>query len=916
MVFFTACLSCVPLRAAGCEGDALAAAACPQDCDRNGRDDACEIDEHPEADCNRNGLLDGCETENDRNGNGFPDDCDVQTGRSADCNRNTVPDEVEAEVVHRFQVAALQHPFALVAGAADMDRDGDLDLISSVTLPDCNPRRGAAIIFNLGGFAFQVGPPAVLGDVISCLLIADFDQDGDVDLVAAHSDGRREDPRVTPLFNEGRGRLVPGEGIAISFLPLPASRAIDIDLDADPDLVLLGGGSPQEAELALYRNDGRGSFVAGARLSGAEMKMASAPLGLTAADLDGDGDLDFAAAAFGSGRIAGITAEGPASLRAATLIELDRPVGQIDAADLDSDGDPDLAAATQVRDGDLERLVIGFLHVLENRGAAGFHERPAIDLGARIERLLFADLDRDGDLDMTGTHASRYYASLYVWTNPGDGRLQARARVAGPGRAAPIQAADLDGDGRLDILLADPDRTAFLWAVAGQIAGPPSILPHGQDVGSAAFTDLDGDGDTDVATAGAFQVGLLANDGGRLFTPRGRVPIGSDPAAIATGDFDADGRPDLATLNSIGGNISALINRGAWMFASPRNHAGPEEPRRLRAADLDGDGGADLVVTAFSEPVVLLLMSRSDGSFAPPVPVSATGPIYDAVAVDLDGDFDLDLATTQQLGPAGGAIATFRNAGQGRLSAAASYPEDQPRSLAAGDLDGDGDQDLAFGNAAWGVSLRSNLGAGDLGPPVEIRRDTCSDGVQIVDADGDGDLEHFSVALNRGDGAFTESRRAPLLLTEWFQLLDLDGDGDREVLGLTYEGGEGFQNGGSDLIVLEDQSGPLSRDEDRDGVPDECREPPAISFRRGDAVPDGKLDITDAVAVLRGLFQGGTLACRDAADANDDGRIELTDAVVILRRLFAGGAPLPEPTACGRDPTLDALDCEAFGPCR
>ncbi len=88
------------------------------------------------------------------------------------------------------------------------------------------------------------------------------------------------------------------------------------------------------------------------------------------------------------------------------------------------------------------------------------------------------------------------------------------------------------------------------------------------------------------------------------------------------------------------------------------------------------------------------------------------------------------------------------------------------------------------------------------------------------------------------------------------------------------------------------------------------------AFVRGDGNADGKHDISDAIAILRGLFGGGTLACRDAADINDDGALDIADPIALLGYLFsqqaAPHAPFPD---CGVDDTQDELDCAAFAPC-
>jgi hypothetical protein len=86
-------------------------------------------------------------------------------------------------------------------------------------------------------------------------------------------------------------------------------------------------------------------------------------------------------------------------------------------------------------------------------------------------------------------------------------------------------------------------------------------------------------------------------------------------------------------------------------------------------------------------------------------------------------------------------------------------------------------------------------------------------------------------------------------------------------------------------------------------------------FRRGDADDSGIVNLTDAINILQGLFQGGAQpVCPDAADADDSGQVNLTDAINILQHLFQGGAapPDPGPETCGEDPTDDALaECKS-----
>ena len=83
-------------------------------------------------------------------------------------------------------------------------------------------------------------------------------------------------------------------------------------------------------------------------------------------------------------------------------------------------------------------------------------------------------------------------------------------------------------------------------------------------------------------------------------------------------------------------------------------------------------------------------------------------------------------------------------------------------------------------------------------------------------------------------------------------------------------------------------------------------------FVRGDANEDGVLDVSDAIAILTGLFVSGRMpACVDAGDANDDRSVDIADAIYDLSHLFLQGPPprFPFPRA-GPDVTIDDLPCQ------
>jgi hypothetical protein len=124
-----------------------------------------------------------------------------------------------------------------------------------------------------------------------------------------------------------------------------------------------------------------------------------------------------------------------------------------------------------------------------------------------------------------------------------------------------------------------------------------------------------------------------------------------------------------------------------------------------------------------------------------------------------------------------------------------------------------------------------------------------------------------------------------------------------------------FEGGGGHTFRLRFQD-PVTFLPITDGIticldPDNCGDVvPTLNFRRGDTDGSKAVNITDMIRILNFLFAGGPApTCQDTADTDDSGGLNITDGIYGLNFLFAGGRPIPAPgpSACGPDPTNDAL---------
>lgn len=219
------------------------------------------------------------------------------------------------------------------------------------------------------------------------------------------------------------------------------------------------------------------------------------------------------------------------------------------------------------------------------------------------------------------------------------------------------------------------------------------------------------------------------------------------------------------------------------------------------------------------------------------------------------------------------------------------------------------------------------------------------------------DSNDVSILKNNGNGTFASWRSfdAGLRQSVAATVIDLERDGrlDLALAGpdlfsddswsvsiLNNSGNDSFEvmsllrvaitysNRGK-IVLLRDAFSPLhedcnqdglpdscNRDEDANGIPDECEITKGPSYKRGDANANGVVDITDAIVILRFLFVGDVLIpCLAATDADDHDDMNIGDAVFLLTFLFLGGPepPSPGPRECGPDPTSPFLFM--FPPC-
>ncbi|WP_345071993.1 FG-GAP-like repeat-containing protein [Hymenobacter fastidiosus] len=376
-------------------------------------------------------------------------------------------------------------------------------------------------------------------------------------------------------------------------------------------------------------------------------------------------------------------------------------------------------------------------------------------------------------------------AAVYQFTataSRATAQFTANADVPVGSGARAIVTADVNGDGKLDLLTANPAANTVSVRFndgTGTFTGTTDI---GVGLSPRALTaaDVDSDGDLDilVANANSSSISVLRNNGSGLFALASTVTVGDTPAALGMADINGDGALDLLVANFSG--IEFWLNDGTGTFLTTgQAHASIPfsiiSPLALVAADLDLDGDVDLLTSNNSTTKsVTVLLNNGDGTataaptFSPAAEISL-GATPQAIATgDVDGDGDLDFLTANN--QASNNVSVGINTGSGGFTTSALTVAGSPQAVALADVNGDGKVDLLTANrAANTVSVRLNNGAGGFSAPgapalAEIPVGPGSLPQAIISADLNGDGTMDLLTADSGTNTASVLLNAPLPL--------------------------------------------------------------------------------------------------------------------------------------------------------
>ena len=277
------------------------------------------------------------------------------------------------------------------------------------------------------------------------------------------------------------------------------------------------------------------------------------------------------------------------------------------------------------------------------------------------------------------------------------GALVTSAAPAPPaGKPLAIVSADLDGDCDDDLVIVTDGAAPTVWMRDGAGFAEAGTI-GGSIVAAAAAADVDQDGRTDVVLGYAGTLELWLNDGAGNFTHANQALAGggkvSAVSALALGDVDGDGFPDLI-VGQAGPPLAAWLG-GAGSFAASTSivPAVPLMVESLSFADADGDFDPDLAVSVSGAPLRLYI--DRDGHLEDQTHVRLTGTVPDAHAVAFGGWDDGCEPDAVVASDAG--APTLR--GQPTGVYAEAEPAPAATDVIMADIDDDGDLDALFATA-------------------------------------------------------------------------------------------------------------------------------------------------------------------------------------------------------------------------
>jgi hypothetical protein len=429
---------------------------------------------------------------------------------------------------------------------ADVNRDGILDVVT----PSFNGNY-ISVFLGVGNGTFRSSVNYFCDGFPFSLAVGDFNGDGVPDIAASNE---YSGTSVSIMLGRGDGSFAKSNTYSVGLTP-SAMAFGDFRRSGRLDLAVANEGSNS---VSILLANGDGSFQ-----SHVDYSTGNQPTAVAAGDLNGDGVPDLAVSAQADNSVSILIGNGDGTFGSFINYPVGTKPSAIALGDFNGDGFLDLAVTNSGTNS---------VSVLLGNGHGGFSPQVAYATGTNPQAVMVKDLNGDGHVDLVVANMADN--SISVLLGNGDGTFRPHVDYATGTGPTSVASADFNGDGKPDLVVAD-----FSDLNQGPLSGVVSVMLGNGDgtfqphvdynvapryyARSVVAADVNGDGRSDIVVASQGQLTFLLGNGDGSF--QGPInffpgPFGQTYSSLVVADFNGDGAPDVAITGDTLGGLAVLLS--------------------------------------------------------------------------------------------------------------------------------------------------------------------------------------------------------------------------------------------------------------------------------------------------------------------------------------------------------------------
>lgn len=452
-----------------------------------------------------------------------------------------------------------------------------------------------------------------------------------------------------------------------------------------------------------------------------------------------------------------------------------------------------------------EDIIVGaynnnFIYLYSNTGNGTFSESTTIDTGltSKINELYIYDFNNDGLLDIFSIHENNMFGTnpLRVSTNLGNNNFATNFYVTDIFNSnSKIDFLDINNDGYKDLIIIDNNEKLSYFLNQNGISFSNGTIINNAQIGVAQIKvkDFDNDGLPDILICYENQIGWHKNNGNGNFNYTTLINDTSHHRILVVEDINNDGELEIISHNNnISGNLQQKIslyskNLGIYKETILETRLGAIGS--IRIADLNNDGLNDIIL---GHGLLCWHKNLGDGNFSAfklvDNDITNTSANYVELA-DFNNDGLLDIVAVSN-----NFLKIFKNKGNEKFDLAFTIPSSLVKDIEVGDFNQDGKVDfmVVYTNGTTRLGYYENLGDFNFNDVQTIltNYNFVPHKIKVGDIDNDGDID-IAVAStsafifwlqNDGNANFSPIGVQAEIHSDIIELVDLDNDGYLDII--------------------------------------------------------------------------------------------------------------------------------------